>query len=378
MLTESTRLRDFPALVGKVYLNTAAESIPPLCVGEAIRQYWSDKLLGMDGRIGHFSAVEACREISAKMIGLATDEVSFCSCSSEAYNLLASALSLHSDDEVVVSDLDFPAGATPWLRMREAPQLRVWKSVDGVLDSAGLTPLLNRYTKLVQISLVSFYNGFRVDWKSFHDTVRRLAPNAVIAVDITQALGRVELNCPGADILISSTHKWTLGIHGGCIIGIPKRNAERLTTQAGGWLHLANAFEADRFERAVSKTGAASFSVGMPNFVALYALNASLRYLDGIGIAAIAAHADPLVTRVHQGLHELGIEPMTPAQPANPTGIVAFRHERTAEIHAALLGENIHVMHHAGRIRIAVHGYNTAADIDHLLAALRRECGSPP
>jgi len=102
------------------------------------------------------------------------------------------------------------------------------------------------------------------------------------------------------------------------------------------------------------------------------ALNASLRYLDAIGIAAIAAHADPLIARVHEGLRELAIQPMTPAQPANPTGIVAFRHERTAEIHAALLKENIHVMHHAGRIRIAVHGYNTEADIEGLLAAFPR------
>ena len=64
-----------------------------------------------------------------------------------------------------------------------------------------------------------------------------------------------------------------------------------LTTRAGGWLHLQNAFDTDRFERAVTKTGAASFSVGMPNFVALYALNASLRYLEQVGIATIARHA---------------------------------------------------------------------------------------
>jgi selenocysteine lyase/cysteine desulfurase len=371
MLTEASRLRDFPALAEKIYLNTAAESIPPVCVGEAIQQYWQDKLLGMDGRNGHFAAVEACREISAKLVGLAPEEVSFCSCSSEAYNLLATALSLHSDDEIVVSDLDFPAGATPWLRMRTAPRLRVWNAVDGGLRVKDLEPLLNRYTKLVQVSLVSFYNGHRIDWKPFHDTVRRLAPQALISVDITQAFGRVDLDCAGADILISSTHKWTLGIHGGCVIGIPKRNAERLTTLAGGWYHLNNAFEADRFERAVPKTGAASFSVGMPNFVALYALNASLRYLDAIGIRAIAAHADPLVACVHEGLREVGLRPMTPAQLGNPSGIIAFQHERTEEIHAALLRENIHVMHHAGRIRIAIHGYNTKADVDQLLTTLR-------
>ena len=124
MLTESTRLRDFPTLSGITYLNTAAESIPPRCTGEAIEAYWRDKLRGMKGRDGHFAQVEACREVSARMLGLQTSEVSFCSCSSEAYNLLASALQLGASDEVVVTDLDFPAGVTPWLRAAEAPVLR--------------------------------------------------------------------------------------------------------------------------------------------------------------------------------------------------------------------------------------------------------------
>ncbi|MEO6742769.1 MAG: aminotransferase class V-fold PLP-dependent enzyme, partial [Chthoniobacteraceae bacterium] len=180
MLTESTRLRDFPTLSGMTYLNTAAESIPPRCTGEAIEAYWHDKLRGMKGRDGHFAAVEACREVSARMLGLQTAEVSFCSCSSEAYNLLASALQLGARDEVVVSDLDFPAGVTPWLRAAEAPTLRVWKATEGALDPTQLAPLLNERTRLVQVSLVSFYNGHRIEWQPFRDTVRKLAPNAVI------------------------------------------------------------------------------------------------------------------------------------------------------------------------------------------------------
>jgi hypothetical protein len=53
MLTDPTRLRDFPALDGVSYLNTAAESIPPVCVHEAIEAYWRDKVKGMKGRDGH-------------------------------------------------------------------------------------------------------------------------------------------------------------------------------------------------------------------------------------------------------------------------------------------------------------------------------------
>lgn len=372
MLTDSSRLHDFPSLSGVTYLNTAAESIPPRCAEEAIEAYRHDKSRGMKGRDGHFAQVEACREVSARMLGLRTSEVSFCSCSSEAYNLLASALQLGSGDEVVVSDLDFPAGVTPWLRSANAPAVRVWKAVDGELHTNDLAPLLNERTRLVQVSLVSFYNGHRIDWRPFRDMVRRLAPNAVISVDVTQALGRVVLDCQGADIVISSTHKWTLGIHGGCIIGIPETSAARLTTRAGGWLHLQNAFDADRFERAVPKSGAASFSVGMPNFVALYALNASLRYLQGIGVENIAAHADPLVAAAEEGLEQLSVKPMCRWQPGNATGIIAFQHPRSAELLTALEREDVHVMHNAGRIRIAVHGYNTQSDIDHFLQVLAR------
>ena len=370
MLTAATRQADFPALTGRHYLNTAAESVPPRCVHEALEDYWRDKTQGMNGRVAHFARVEACREISARLLGLEPDEVGFCSCSSEAYNLLAGALDLAPTDEVVITDLDFPAGATPWLRGARAPVTRLWRAQGGALRVEALAPLLNARTRLVQVSLVSFLNGHRLHWAPFLAEVRARAPQAVVAVDITQAFGRVELDCDGADLLISSTHKWTLGLHGGCVIGLPRRNAEKLTTQAGGWFHLQNAFDSDRFERAVVKPGAASFATGMPNFAALYGLDAALRYLESVGIAALARHADALTERCDAGLRALGLTPMSAWEARNPSGIVAFQHERAADLHQALESAGVQVMHHAGRLRIAVHGYNTQEDIDALLRVL--------
>lgn len=372
MLTADERLRDFPALSKLTYLNTAAESIPPRCVHEAIEQYCRDKNDGMRGRNAHFATLEACREISARMIGMATEEVSFCSCSSEAYNLLASALDLKPDDEVVITDLDFPAGATPWLNAAAPPKVQLWKAKNGALLAENLESLLNKRTRLVQVSLVSFFNGHRLNWVPFIQTVRVHAPNALVSVDITQALGRIDLDCKDADCLISSTHKWTLGIHGGCVVGIPQKRASEVTTNAGGWFHLQNAFEPDRFDRAVSKNGAASFSVGMPNFVALYALNASLRYLDQVGIVNIAAHADPLVHHMEAGMLELGLALMAPQREGCVSGILAFLHEDTESIHAAMEAAEVHIMHHAGRLRMALHGYNTEEDVGKFLEVLKK------
>lgn len=371
MLTDASRRADFPALDGIHYLNTAAESIPPVCVGQALEAYWRDKQRGMNGRDAHFEAVAACRQIASQLIALAPEEVSFCSCSSEAYNLLASALQLKSADEVVINDLDFPAGATPWLASAERPQVRLWKSRDGVLDVADLATLLSPRTRLVQLSMVSFYNGHRVAWEQVVEEVRAQAPGAILALDVTQALGRIPVDARAADIVISSTHKWTLGIHGGCVVGIPQRSADKLTTHAGGWFHLDNAFAEDRFQRAAVRRGAASFSVGMPNFAAIYALNASLRYLAGVGIDQIGLHADPLVAELDAALRELGIKPMCPYNSELPSGILAFKHPRSEEIQSALLDRQVHVMHHAGRVRVAIHGYNTADDVLQLVEVLR-------
>ena len=106
MLDEQSRQGQFPSLSGMTYLNTAAEGIPPRVVHEALERYWKDKLRGMAGRDQHFATLESARTHTAQMFGLARDEVSICSCSSEAYNLLAMALQLKDGDEIVTVDHD--------------------------------------------------------------------------------------------------------------------------------------------------------------------------------------------------------------------------------------------------------------------------------
>ena len=370
MITPESRAKDFPSLLGKSYLNTAAESIPPQVVVTAVQEYLNDKLLGMDGRDGHFAREAQTREVAGQLLGLSASEIGLCSCSAEAYNLLASALDLKSDSEVIISDLDFPSGATPWLTAKVKPVVHVWKSRDGALDLADLIPLLNSRTRLVQVSLVSFYNGWRLPWQPFVAAVRANAPQVVISADLTQALGRCVLDISGADIVISSTHKWLLGLHGGCIVGVPEASAEKLTTTAGGWYHLQNAFDADRFERAKTKPGAASFSVGMPSFAPIYALHASISYLLSIGVENIARYADPLVLVAHQGLKDRGVAPLAPFDPDCHSGIVAFRHDQSDRIQADLRSQNVHIMHQAGRMRLAMHGYNTDEDLQKFFQAL--------
>jgi selenocysteine lyase/cysteine desulfurase len=374
MLTEETRRRDFPSLAEMIYLNTAAEGIPPLAVGQALEQYFRDKQLGMDGRERHAQQWEAAKAAVADLYGLTAGEVSICSCSSEAFNLAALALRLRDGDEVVINDLDFPAGATPWLQKSCPAAVKLWRNRQGALRVEDLVPLLSPRTRLVSTSLVSFFNGFLIPLPAVLEAVRKHSP-ALLAVDVTQALGRIPLSLAGVDLIVASTHKWILATHGGGLVGIPAAAADRWYVPAGGWFNLVDAFGSDRFAQAISKPGAAGFTVGMPNYPAVYAIRAALDYLRGVGVENIDRAARPLVAQCLEEVAKLPVELLTPRD-GDLAGIFAFRHPAAAQIHERLHAQNIHLMCHAGRLRVAIHGYNTAGDIDRFVRALRAALAS--
>jgi selenocysteine lyase/cysteine desulfurase len=369
MLDKARRAQDFPTLQTMTYLNTAAEGIPPLAVGEALTNYFRDHQLGMEGRARHTAVWEAARAQAAALFGLTTEEVAICSSSSEAFNLAALALRVLPGDEVIVNDLDFPSGCTPWLQATSPATVRVWQAREGALRVEDLIPLLGPRTRLVTTSLVSYYNGYRIPLPAVVEAVRRHSP-ALLALDVTQALGRIPLDLAGVDLVISSAYKWILAAHGGGLVGVPKARAAEWTVPAGGWFNLQNAFEPDRYEGVTSKPGAAGFTVGMPSYPAIYAIRAALDYLQTVGIPAIDAAASPLVDRCLDGLQRLPVTLLTPPERESIAGIIAFRHPDLETIARRLLAADVHVMHHAGRLRVSIHGYNTEEDIVHFLETL--------
>ena len=370
MLSETTRRRAFPGLEGMHYLNTAAEGIPPVAVGEALAAYFRDKQRGMDGREAHFAQLEAAKALTGRLYGLTADEVSICSSSSEAFNLAALALRLKDGDEVVINDLDFPAGATPWLQESCPATVRVWRSRDGALRVEDLVGLLGPRTRLVTTSLVSFFNGFLVPLAAVVDAVKRHCPapgrgrrHAGAGADPAGPGGRRPDRQQHAQV--DPGQSWRRPG------GRPRRAAPTPgTCRRGGGSTSQDAFGAERFERAVSRPGAAGFAVGMPNFPAIYAIRAGLEYIADVGVARIDEAARPLVLACLEGLAALPVELLTPRRGDALAGILAFRHPEAEAIRRHLRSKDIHVMSHAGRLRVALHGYNTAADVEAFLREL--------
>ena len=369
MLTQETKTRDFPSLANRVYLNTAAEGIPPQGVLSALNQYGDDKLLGMDGRSLHEEQWKQVKSKYAQMIGLEEADIAICSSSSEAYNLAKLALRLKDDDEVIVNDLDFPAGTTPWLTGPTPAVIKVWRSRNGELDTRDLAKLLSPRTRLVNTSLVSYHDGTRIDVDEISEVVRSRS-QAMLSVDITQGLGRIPMNLKQADLIISSTHKWLLASHGGGLIGVSPERADEWNVPAGGWFNIENAFDETRFDSIIHKKAADSFMVGMPNYPAIYAINAAFDYIMSVGVENIDNHCKSLVSRTRSALTELPIELLGAKNPRLESGIMAFRHRNIEGIHRDLLAQDIHTMLHLGRVRVSIHGYNDEADMTRFLEVL--------
>ena len=102
---------------------------------------------------------------------------------------------------------------------------------------------------------------------------------------------------------------------------------------------------------------------------------AALAYIQSVGVGEIDRVAQPLVAACLEGLERLPVEIISPRDPERLAGILAFRHPAAEAIHRRLHERNIHVMHHAGRIRVAIHGYNTQDDVEAFLRGLTDALG---
>ena len=117
--------------------------------------------------------------------------------------------------------------------------------------------------------------------------------------------------------------------------------------------------------------GAARYETGtFPNALALCS-HTSLQYIERLGLANIRAHARQLTERLQKELPALGYPSVTP--PGNETPIVAFELKDAAETARKLkqAGVAATIIDRERRLRLSVSVFNTHADIDRLLGALK-------
>ena len=357
------------ALEGRVYLNTAAEGLPLKSCAEAVNRYLGEKGRGEPGRVAMFAAHNNLSELASQLFGVQPNQIAIKSSTTETLNMIAQGIDWREGDEVVFTSVEFPSNMFPWVALKNRGVVaKVVQPRDGLVRCEDILKQVTAKTRLVTVSQVSYATGQHVDPTPLWDALKETP--TLLCIDATQAAGRVPIRGDQADFVVASTFKWLNSIHGSAILSASSRALASGVMGPAGWLSTDNCYSEDRLERFHPCDDATRFLAGMPNFAAVFALEQALEFNTSDRVSPRRSDLEPLVAQLREGLSKLDVPVLTPDNANDRAGIVAFRHERADDFKRHLLEQDIHIHADDGRVRAAVHWYNSADDIDRYLAAV--------
>ncbi|MBM3791760.1 MAG: aminotransferase class V-fold PLP-dependent enzyme [Acidobacteria bacterium] len=374
------RKADFHIVAGSTYLNNASTHPMPAASMQAYREYVERR--GSVGAPADDSLRR--REVSptaafAALINARPSEVGYVQNTSSGENLVIESLGLDRKFEgnVVTDWLHFEGALVHLMELRkQGLDVRVARPREGRIDIKDLERLVDRNTKLIEVSFVSMYNGFQHDLKAVSDLAH--AHGAYVYADIIQGAGAVPLDvrATGVDFASCATYKWLMGDFGlgffYCreeLIGRIRRPHISYPSAAIETHH--SPFDPRHDQRmtytmrsetsAMSQTGTTASGVAE-------ALAVSLPYIRELGVENIQNHRRPLLRKLQEEMPRLGFTPQTPPESASP--IVTFAHRDTSQAARKLRDARVSVSVYPYAIRISPSIYNDLADVDRLLDAL--------
>jgi cysteine desulfurase/selenocysteine lyase len=207
----------FPALrSGVAYLDSAAKSLTPLPVVEAITRYYRTCDANAHRGLHRLSReatdlAEQARGQVARLIGAAPEEIVFVRNTTEAIGLVAAGLSWQVGECVVSTLAEHHSNYLPWLRLTETKRVRllaVRPGADGAIPLEEIHVACGtRPVRLVAVGHVSNALGTIQPVKDICRIAR--ASGALTLVDAAQSAPHMDIDVAdlGCDFLAFSGHK---------------------------------------------------------------------------------------------------------------------------------------------------------------------------
>ncbi len=389
---------EFPILnqkVGKyplVYLDNGATTQKPQFVIDAITEYYSEQNANIHRGVHHLSqisteAYEDARNTIQQYINAKHNyECIFTKGTTDGINLIAHSFgkSLKKGDEIIISALEHHSNIVPWQFLVEEKGV-VLKVIpmfeNGDLDFEAFQNLLSDKTKLVSITHVSNALGTVNPIKKYIDAAHKVGSK--ILIDAAQSLQHFKLDVQelDCDFMVFSAHK----IFGPTGVGILYGKADELNAlppyQGGGDMIKTVTFEKTTYNGLPHK-----FEAGTPNIVGGIAFGKAIKWLQGLDIEAVKLYEADLLEYATKQIKN--IEGLRIYGNANHKGgVISFL---VNDLHpydiGTLLNQQgvaVRTGHHCtqpimdfykipGTIRASFSLYNTKADVDAFINALKK------
>ena len=395
--SEIKKIREqFPILDQKIgrypltYLDNGATTQKPLCVIDAIRDYYltinSNVHRGVH-RLSQLStdAMEKAREKVSQFIG-ASDKstVIFTRGTTESINAIASAYSqiLREGETVVISAMEHHSNIVPWQMACERSKASLCvipMSDEGVLDIEAYENILKENdVKIVSVAYVSNVLGTVNPVGQMVDMAHKYG--AEILIDGAQSTPHIpidveELDC---DYYVFSGHKMYAPTGIGVLYG-KRRALEALPPYQGG----GDMIDHVTFEKTTYAPLPFKFEAGTPNIEGAIALGVAIDFLNEIGMEAVHAHERELMEYMTARMKEIDgmvIYGTAPEKSGAFSFTLAGAHPTDIGTLLDNQGVAIRTGHHCaeplmtrlgipGTARASLAVYNTREDIDRLVEA---------
>ena len=345
-LDVETLRADFPVLTRRladdralVYLDSANTSQKPRQVIDAMARHYEESNANVARAVHQLGAesteaFEGARGDVARFVGAArSEEIVFTKNASEALNLVARVLgepgefAVTRGDEVLVTEMEHHSNLVPWQQLcqRVRADLR-WFGLtdDGHLDLSRIDELITKHTKVVSLTLVSNMLG---TVNPVTEIARRAHEvGALVVVDASQAVPHRPLDVQqlGADLVAFTGHKMCGPTGIGVLWGRHDLLAELPPFLGGGEMIETVTMAGSTYAPPPHR-----FEAGTPPIVEAVGLGAAVRYLEGVGMDAVADHERAITAHLLDALAAVpGLRVVGPgSDEADRGGAVSFTFE---------------------------------------------------
>ena len=213
------RRDDFAIPAGTAYLNAAMIHPMPRVAADAIARGMQLRVSGATVPSFAGGGAQPLPKVTfAAMINAKPSEIAYVPNTSTGENLVVNGLGLDrgARGNVVTDALHFEGALVHLLELKKKGlDLRIVRpTADGRIDMRDMARLVDKRTRLIEVSSVASYNGFQHDLKAVCDLAH--ANGAYVYADIIQSVGAVPLDVRaiGLDFAACSGFKWLMADFG--------------------------------------------------------------------------------------------------------------------------------------------------------------------